>query len=115
MLDHNGNWCCGCGSNSGHTSERQCAQNRAATAEYMATVNGFRRSSGAESAQANLRGIRDRLPDLPTGWDAILGTQHDPEIIAVRSPRYRETGYGDVIFLTQIDAEYESVSALCSA
>lgn len=51
--------------------------------------------------------IIGRLPALPDGWDAAIGTQHDPEIVALRSAKYRETSYGDVVFLRPGQAGYE--------
>lgn len=56
--------------------------------------------------------IISRLPALPDGWDCVTGTQYDPAIIALRSPRYRETTFGDVVFLCPNSPGYDLALAI---
>jgi len=74
----------------------------------------FDAALAAQHEERDPKRIIARLPALPPGWDAVRGTQYDPRIIALRSPEYRETTYGDVIFLRPDDAAYAAAAAVAT-
>lgn len=68
----------------------------------------FSAAVAAQREQREPDRIRARLPDLPPGWDAVIGSQYIPDTIALRSREYRETYYGDVVFLHPGDTQYQA-------
>jgi hypothetical protein len=78
--------------------------------EHRAAFDAALAEQHARDPEAILR----RLPALPAGWDAVAGTQYDPSIIALRSPAYRASGYGDVVFVPPHEVGYERARAALS-
>lgn len=95
---------CSCGTNA-HSDTSQCAANRESTGNYMRSLGGDGRYDALKSR------VLASLPALPAGWDAAIGTQHDPAIIAIRSREYRESGSGDVVFCRPGETGYDAALA----
>lgn len=113
-------WTCDCvpaGQMSPHRSEADCQANREATGRYMAAINAGNLAGALATARnaelvAGCRLLGCRAVEVggdPT-WDVAIGTQYDRSIVALRSRSYRETSYGDVVFVRPGQPRYDELA-----
>lgn len=115
---------CDCGADVGHTASRECAANIAATVAYMRQMtDGANRSVAYSLTKAAALAAAE----ITTGnrvlvggreWDVVIGTQAGTadaaRILAVRSPEYAETTYGDVHFVRPGEPHYDRLAAIAA-
>ena len=98
---------------------RHVATNNQATKQYMqrhtdAAIEQSIKADQARSRKATavVLGHGRVAIDGIGEYDCIIGTQYDRDIIALRSPEYRDTSYGDVLFVRLGDARYDEFRAV---
>jgi hypothetical protein len=96
---------------------RHVASNNQATKQYMQRHAGIEQSIKADQARSRkatavVLGHGRVAIDGVGEYDCVIGTQYDRDIIALRSPEYRETTYGDVLFVRPGDVRYDEFRAV---